>query len=59
MIETLANGYSFDSAQQELSTEYQHDRVKINFHNFFVLWDESKLSMRRVNWPMAGRRAAM
>ena len=27
IIETLANGYSFDSTQQELSNEYQHDRV--------------------------------
>ena len=27
MTETLAHGYSFDSNQQELSNEYQHDRV--------------------------------
>ena len=27
MIETLANGYSSESAQQELSNEYQNDRV--------------------------------
>ena len=27
MIQTMANGYSFDGAQQELSNEYQHDRV--------------------------------
>ena len=31
MIETLANGYSSDSAQRELSNEYQHDRVKMIF----------------------------
>ena len=40
MIETLANGYSSDSAQQELSNEYQHDRVKMIFLTFcfFVHW---------------------
>ena len=27
MTETLANGYSFESTHQELSNEYQHDRV--------------------------------
>ena len=27
MTETLANGYSYESTQQELSNEYQHDRV--------------------------------
>ena len=27
MIETLANGYSFESTQWELSNEYQYDRV--------------------------------
>ena len=27
MAETLANGYSFESAQRELSNEYQHDGV--------------------------------
>ena len=29
MTETLANGYSYESAQQELSNEYQHDRVQM------------------------------
>ena len=29
MTETLANGYSSDSTQRELSNEYQHDRVLI------------------------------
>ena len=40
MTETLANGYSSESAQQELSNEYQHDRVKIVFRNvcILVLW---------------------
>ena len=27
MTQTLANGYSSESTQQELSNEYQHDRV--------------------------------
>ena len=27
MTETLANGYSFERTQWELSNEYQHDRV--------------------------------
>ena len=27
MTENLANGYSSESTQQELSNEYQHDRV--------------------------------
>ena len=27
ITETLANGYSYESIQQELSNEYQHDRV--------------------------------
>ena len=27
MTETLANGYSYESTHQELSNEYQHDRV--------------------------------
>ena len=27
MTETLAYGFSFESAQQELFNEYQHDRV--------------------------------
>ena len=40
IIETLANGYSYDSARQELSNEYQHDRVKMIFTIFaiFVHW---------------------
>ena len=28
MIETLVYGYSSESTQRELSTEYQHDRIK-------------------------------
>ena len=40
MTETLANGYSYESTQWELSNEYQHDRVSMVFKNicFLVLW---------------------
>ena len=31
MTETLANGYSSDSTQRELSNEYQHDMGKMIF----------------------------
>ena len=37
MTETLANGYSSDRAQQELSNAYQHDRVKMVIKNLCVL----------------------
>ena len=37
MNKTLANGYSSESTQQELSNEYQHDRVKMIFKNLCVL----------------------
>ena len=41
MVKTLANGYSSDS-QQELSNEYQHDRVEMVLRNLcvLVLWTE-------------------
>ena len=42
MTETLANGYSSESTQRELSNEYQHDRVQmISLHSKIcirVLW---------------------
>ena len=34
---TLAHGYSSESTQQELSNEYQHDRVYMVFKNLCVL----------------------
>ena len=37
MTVTLANGYSSESAQQELSNDYQHDRVFKNLDTL-VLW---------------------
>ena len=40
ITETLANGYSPDGTQQELSNEYQHDKVYMFFKNMcaIVLW---------------------
>ena len=40
MTETLENGYSSESTQQDLSNEYQHDRVQMVFKNIciLVLW---------------------
>ena len=40
MTETLANGYSSESTQRELSNEYQLDRVYMVFRNLciFVPW---------------------
>ena len=37
MIKTLANGYSSESAQRELSNEYQQGRVPKFFKNLWVL----------------------
>ena len=50
MTETLANGYSSESAQRELSNEYQLDCLD-GFQHFlqFSLMDESSLSIGRVN----------
>ena len=35
--ETLAHGYSSESTQQELSNEYQHDKVEMVFKNLWIL----------------------
>ena len=47
MTETLANGYSFESSQRELSNEYQHDRVTMIFKNLciLVIWIEVALAL--------------
>ena len=37
MTETQAYGYSSERTQQELSNEYQHDRVWMVFKSLFVL----------------------
>ena len=46
----MANGYSCDSTQRELSNEYQHNRVKMIFIVFKknCAFDESSLSIGRV-----------
>ena len=37
MTETLANGYSSERTQQELSNDYQRDSVKMVSNNLCVL----------------------
>ena len=51
MTETLANGYSFESAQRELSNEYQHDIVKMDFENLciLVLWTKVASALEGLN----------
>ena len=51
MIETLANGYSSDSAQRELSIEYQDDRVEMIFITFcfFVHWTKVTPALEGLN----------
>ena len=41
---TLANGYSFESTQRELSNEYQHDRVWMVFKDFYVFVLRTKVA---------------
>ena len=47
MAQTLANGYSSDCIQQELSNEYQHDSVQMVFKNIcaLVLWTKEALAL--------------
>ena len=51
ITETLANGYSSESTQQELSNEYQNNRVLMVFKNLLssCALEESSLSIGRVN----------
>ena len=37
MTENLSHGYSSESTQQELSNEYQRDKVKMVFKNLCLL----------------------
>ena len=49
MIEILANGYSSESTQQELSNEYQQDRVKMFSKKVvFALWTKVASSLERL-----------
>ena len=52
MTETLTRGYSSESAQGELSNEYQHDRVKMVFKNLcmFLLWTKVALALDGLNF---------
>ena len=54
MTETLANGYSSESAPRELSNEYQQDRVWMVFQKSLHLCalDESSLSIGRVKYTL-------
>ena len=45
MTETLANGYSSESTQRELSNENQHDRVKLVFTNLCILVVLTKVAL--------------
>ena len=47
MIETLANGYSFQGTLWEILNEYQLDRVLMAFKDSCALY-ECSLSIRRV-----------
>ena len=51
MTETLAHGYSYESTQQDLSNENQHDRVYMLFKKALhrCVLDESSLCIVRVN----------
>ena len=44
MTETVANGYSYDSSQRELSNEYQDDRVKKIFMIFCFFVHRTKVN---------------
>ena len=51
MTKTLANGYSSESTQRELSNEYQHDRVSMVFKDFsvLVLWTNIASALEGLN----------
>ena len=44
MTKTLANGYSSESTQWELSNEYQHDRVWMVIKNLGVIVHQTKVA---------------
>ena len=51
MTETLANGYSSESTRQELSNEYQHDRVSMIFKKICILmlWTKVASALEGLN----------
>ena len=50
LTETIANGYSSESTQQELSNEYQHNKVSMVLKNLciFVLWTKVALALEGI-----------
>ena len=54
MTETLTNVYSSESTQQELSNEYQHDRVQMIFKNLcvLVLWTKVASELEGLKYYM-------
>ena len=54
MIGTLAHVYSPESAQRELSNEYQHDRVFKNLCMLKLLWTNVASAMEGIiqHWNM-------
>ena len=55
-LKPLANGYSSESAQQELSNEYQHDRVLMVLKNLciLVLWAKVATALEGLSIETAG-----
>ena len=51
MTETLAHGHSYESTQQELSDEYQHDRDSMIFKDISVcvLWMKVASALKGLN----------
>ena len=47
----MANGYSSESTQRELTNEYQHDRVYMIFKNYCtsVLWTKVASALEGLN----------
>ena len=55
MTETLANGYSSESTQSELSNEYQHDRVGMDFKGFSVCVLRTKVAYALKGLTLTGK----
>ena len=60
MTETLAYGYSYESTQQELSNEYQQNRVQMVFKNLciLVLWTKETSAMEGLTNSLTPTRIA-
>ena len=55
MIESMANGYSSESTQRELSNEYPHDRVWMVIKNLcmLVLWTKVASALEGLKAPLS------